>query len=268
MANKYLCVGINNYPGAELRGPVNDANNVYAAIGSLRLRQGMNFYWYFPRGSGSKLLDSAGSKANIIAKWTALIQQAQPGNCILIFEAGHGVRLADTNGDEPDGYDEGGVSQDMQFLSDDERAALLAQAQPGVTIDIVLDHCFSGGSTSPRLMGKPCKKRFLSEADYYAHGGQRPAKQPISAKLLQVITEGNHCLWAASSPGGYSAEMVIDGVWQGVFSYWFRQSMLNNRGFTRAQHMAYICQHVEPEGQFPQMECTQAVADTVPFPSI
>lgn len=61
-----------------------------------------------------------------------------------IIRTGHGYRMPDTNGDEPDGYDECLACSDLGMLIDDEMATYLAMAPPSTVGDLVDDFCYSG----------------------------------------------------------------------------------------------------------------------------
>lgn len=61
-----------------------------------------------------------------------------------IIRTGHGYRLPDQNGDEPDGYDECLACSDLGMLTDDEMATYLAIPPAGVVGDLVDDFCYAG----------------------------------------------------------------------------------------------------------------------------
>ena len=72
-------------------------------------------------------------------------RRARPGDEFLFFFSGHGGnRSYDSNGDEPDGYDEYIVVDDG-IITDDTLASWLSDFPDCVTITVKLDCCHSGG---------------------------------------------------------------------------------------------------------------------------
>ncbi|MCK9569700.1 caspase family protein [Candidatus Pacearchaeota archaeon] len=61
-----------------------------------------------------------------------------------IIRTGHGYRMPDTNGDEPDGYDECLACGNLEMFPDDEMATYLAMAPVGTVGDLVDDFCYAG----------------------------------------------------------------------------------------------------------------------------
>jgi hypothetical protein len=66
-----------------------------------------------------------------------------PGDLLVLTYSGHGGRVADLGGDEPDAVDETWVLHDRQLL-DDELHARWARFAAGVRIVVVSDSCHSG----------------------------------------------------------------------------------------------------------------------------
>ena len=96
MSKKALCIGINDYPGTQndLSGCVNDANDWAATLTA--------------RGfTVSKLIDAQATKAAMVAGIGGLVSGAAKGDTVVITYSGHGTWVPDSNGDEPDGRDEG-----------------------------------------------------------------------------------------------------------------------------------------------------------------
>lgn len=81
-----------------------------------------------------------------------LPRKTRPGDTVVIYFSCHGGRCADTNGDEPDGLDEylvpydGTASSPETMLLDDTFARWMAELS-GRKILVVLDNCYSGGSS-------------------------------------------------------------------------------------------------------------------------
>ena len=136
---KALVVGINDYPGAQLRGCVNDANamaNILEAHGD----GGPNF--------SVKLLTSPGD-AVTRAELRSAIEKLFAGDCdiSLFYFSGHGV-IKSTGGyivtTDAKKYDEG--------VSMDDLLALANQSNAKDKV-ILLDCCHSGALGTPTLTG-------------------------------------------------------------------------------------------------------------------
>ena len=112
MANRALCVGINNYPGTnmDLAGCVNDAND---------WRELLERRGYLV----DALLDREATRARIVEALKTAIGQATDTDCLVFTFSGHGSWLPDDDRDEPDARDEMMCPYDVmkeQYLLDDE----------------------------------------------------------------------------------------------------------------------------------------------------
>jgi hypothetical protein len=140
MANKALCIGINNYPGThmDLQGCVNDAED-WASVLSARAYK------------TTTLLDDKATKAAMVDAMSKLIGSAAKGDSLIITFSGHGTYQPDENGDEADGLDEALCPYDLQTggnaLTDDEIRALFATRKGGVRLLLISDSCHSGTVT-------------------------------------------------------------------------------------------------------------------------
>ena len=138
-----LLIGI-NYVGtsAELRGCINDIDNVAAHLQSAR---------GYSSASCIVLSDVAARKptrANILAAFGELLQGVRAGDELWFHYSGHGSLQRDLNGDEESGADSCICPLDYNqagLISDDVVRASLAERVPaGVRLYIVLDMCHSG----------------------------------------------------------------------------------------------------------------------------
>jgi len=138
-----LLVGI-NYVGTqnELRGCINDINNVAAYL------QGVRGY---PSNSFIVMSDVTPRKptrANILAGFKELLQGVGAGDELWFHYSGHGALQRDTNGDEESGADSCICPLDFNqtgFITDDVIRSVLAALVPaGARLFIVLDSCHSG----------------------------------------------------------------------------------------------------------------------------
>ena len=132
-----LCIGINNYPGTDmdLAGCVNDANDWAAEL----VKRGF---------SVSKLLDEQATKAGMVEGMRRVIDQAAPGDVVVITYSGHGTYQYDTDGEEADGLDEALCPYDIRALGaaliDDEIHAIFKSRREGVHLTLISDSCHSG----------------------------------------------------------------------------------------------------------------------------
>jgi hypothetical protein len=69
----------------------------------------------------------------------------RPGHTLFISFSGHGSRVRDNHGDEPDGCDETWCLHDADLV-DDELAEYWRLLAPGVRVVVVADCCFAAGS--------------------------------------------------------------------------------------------------------------------------
>lgn len=163
-----LCIGINNYPGThmDLAGCVNDALDWSAELAA--------------RGfEVTQLLDSAATKAAMVAAFDAVIGRAVKNDTVVITFSGHGTYAPDENGDEDDGYDEALCPHDIQTgggpLIDDEIHALFSKRQAGVKLVLISDSCHSG--TVTRDPGPPPESKDLFRPRFMPIGNWLPMAQ-------------------------------------------------------------------------------------------
>jgi hypothetical protein len=143
-------VGISDYinlgegEGGDLAGPEHDARRVRDV---LVVRQG------FPEENVRMLVNHDATKAAIedgITGW--LVENARPGDNVVIYYSGHGSQMWDEDGDEDDGLDEtlapaDVIPSDTRFdISDDEFNSWLGML-PTDNVIVLLDNCNSGTGT-------------------------------------------------------------------------------------------------------------------------
>ena len=169
MANRALCVGINDYPGAnmDLGGCVNDAKDWRALLE--------------PRGYAvDSLHDSEATRARIVEALKAVIGQAGEDDSVVFTFSGHGSWLPDDDRDEPDGRDEMMCPHDVmkeQYLLDDELHEIFSTKRAGARLYVMADCCHSGSIV-----------RYVSPAG--------PDEVPVKARFLPpyVFARGNRLL--------------------------------------------------------------------------
>lgn len=160
---KALLVGINAYPSPRdhLAGCVNDC---------LFLKKILIDRYGFRDADIVTLLDSEATGKKIFETFaTHLAKGTDPGDTVLLYFCGHGFRVADQDGDEPDGQDESIAPWDYErngLLTDDLLDRYFATLR-GRTFFCVVDSCFSGSAN-----------RSLSFSDQPA-GLARVLKEPV-----------------------------------------------------------------------------------------
>ncbi len=101
----------------------------------------------------TRLTNGTATSKNIRNALNNLVSETKPGDTVLFYFSGHGVRLADGNGDEKDGCDEALVAYDFRrrgptsdgLVTDDQLGVLLA-ALANRRVVALFDCCFSGTS--------------------------------------------------------------------------------------------------------------------------
>jgi hypothetical protein len=143
MAKKALLVGINKYriPGADLRGCVNDVNNIQNVL--------MEFFGFAAKDI-AVLTDFAATKKAIQAGIKKLIAGGKKGDVLLLHYSGHGSNVPDDNGDEADHRDEILCPTNLDWndpLRDDWLRKEFHRLKKGVSLTVILDCCHSGTAT-------------------------------------------------------------------------------------------------------------------------
>ena len=154
-----LIAGVGRYKSLEIKdlaGPSGDVQRFY------QLLTGRNGYG-FPEENVCVLLDEEATIRRFREGFRkALIERARPKDVAVIFFAGHGSQLPDSNGDEPDEKDESLLLHDswtsgVGELTDDEFNSLLGELHQNTqNITVIFDSCNSGSATraSSRLQAR------------------------------------------------------------------------------------------------------------------
>jgi Caspase domain len=255
-----LLVGINDYEFddiPDLRGTQNDVNSM---VNVLQERFG------FGDDEILVLRDKAATKAGIISAFRRqLIDSATPDTAVLFYFSGHGSRLRDASGDEPDGYDETLVTYDSgrraghenRDLSDDEVNVLLRELgakTPHVTV--VLDSCHSGTAVRGSGVAKwvepdervPSVARSAPAGAAVADDGRsgfRP--EDLSYVLISGAASGEvaHEKVKDGYPGGVLTQFLTEALSKAAPDATYRDIM--DRVATRVS-VEYPAQHPQIEG--------------------
>jgi hypothetical protein len=208
------------------------------------------------------ILRGAQSRAQILAAMQAFVFGLASGDSAAIVLLGHGGRVADTSGDEADGYDEAFASSDLLPITDDWIGAVLASAASGSKIDIVTDMCYAGTSTrEKRPDGAPqLDPAWPSEAIQF-----KPEKRKPKAERAIVPASLNHRLWAACAEGELSYSGMSGGLAHSIFSLYLCWALRAYPTKTATEIMNIVAGYVTGyiPGQHPQLEGSNLQA--VPF---
>ncbi|MCK4366245.1 MAG: caspase family protein, partial [Thermoplasmatales archaeon] len=141
-------------------------------------------------GSNSTTLENeSATKENITDKIEDLIDDAKPGDEVVIYFIGHGNNDHAKDGkqdpweddtdpkDEPDKYDNYIISSDGLIITDDELSTMISGFAKCVTITIIIDACYSGTFTD-------------GTADLPAATNGEPGEVKYGADHLAVLTSG------------------------------------------------------------------------------
>ncbi|ORZ32761.1 caspase domain-domain-containing protein [Catenaria anguillulae PL171] len=132
-----LCIGL-TYPGSDspLPGCEVDAYNMTQLASNMGI----------PSESITALSDVNGTdvtKADILASLREMVDNAQPGDNLIMAFAGHGGQRASTEAGETDGLDELIFASDGP-ISDNEIYDILRDLPEGCNMNMVFDSCRSG----------------------------------------------------------------------------------------------------------------------------
>jgi hypothetical protein len=229
MAKRALLVGINRYrmPGADLRGCVNDVQNLQALLVES---------FGFARKDIAILTDFAATTVAMQAGIKDLVSSGRPGDVLLFHYSGHGSNVPDDNGDEADNRDEILCPTDLDWkkpLRDDWLRKTFDKLRDGVSLTVIMDCCHSGSNTRAVLPpDAPVKERFLpspwdliaAESGRRLRGktrgtlrasarSQRVKKDVVDAKIKEVLITG--CRDTQTS-----ADALIAGTFNGALTYY------------------------------------------------
>jgi len=156
--NKALLIGINRYkiPGADLRGCVNDVNNLKAAL----LK-----HFSFQEKNIKILTDLKATKKAMQDGITRLVKGAKRGDVLLFHYSGHGSNVPDDNGDEADSRDEILCPTNLDWkdpMTDDWLRTAFDKVPADVNLTVIMDCCHSGTNTRVLVSpDAPIIERFL-----------------------------------------------------------------------------------------------------------
>ncbi len=260
-----LLVGINDYGGAhDLRGCINDVTNI---------RNVLKTFFGFDNEDIRVLTDQRATKRNILMRLEQMISYAEAGDVLVFHFSGHGSQIRDRNNDElKDHLDEILCPCDMNwdngFISDDMVGGLVEQLPSGVFMEIILDCCHAGTATRFDAFGQPeepgpffpvINRYWPPPMDISARFSEQ--RLPLKAKRAfrddPRITR-HHVLWAGCQDHQTSADALINGSYNGAFTYYLCQQLSDDKhAGPRSDVIMDVRQSLMNHhyGQTPQLEC-------------
>ncbi len=201
------------------------------------------------------LYGNEASRAAIINGLTSMVAQAGEKDYLLVYFSGHGITIADVNGDEADGTDEALVPEDYvsgnssTLITDDELNAIFSSCKTAKGAFIV-DACFSGGLVNKSMSETGVRAKYIEGVHSKGSGGGGD----LTITSLPVMT--------ASSQNEESVE--LDSLEHGLFTYYLIQGLdtkLADRNkdkfITVRELFEYAEIHIEyyPYPQHPVLRC-------------
>jgi metacaspase-1 len=270
MARRALLIGINRYliPGADLRGCVNDVNNIRASL--------MKYFAF--RGSDIKVVtDLAATKKAMQSAISALVKSGRKGDVLYLHYSGHGSNVPDKNGDEADHRDEILCPSDLDWkdpLTDDWLRTAFNKLKARVNLTVVMDCCHSGTNTRailppdtpviPRylpnpwdLMAEESRRALRGTVHGARSGASRGRKDIIEADIGEILITG--CRSTQTS-----ADASIGGSYNGALTYSLVAALQAAGGkLTNRELHAATLQRLRSGDfdQVPQLEARRSVFD-------
>lgn len=150
------------------------------------------------------LLDDEATRAQVLGALAQISEIARSDDIVLVHYSGHGSQAPDTNGDEPDGFDETIVPYDARTpgvpdITDDELNDLIGRIK-AQSVVVILDSCHSGTGTrgGPSLV----TQRWVApdtRKDLY--------KSTVSRQVVTLPISEQHVFFAAAQ----EHESELDG---------------------------------------------------------
>ncbi len=270
-----LLIGIDGYnPNRlykNLKGAVRDINLVASyLLETLKIPAERVFKLTSPNPEVAQTIETKDlppTYENIVAKFNAITEIAQPGEQVYVYYSGHGGR-ASTIYEEVKGadqYDEGIVPMDVgdregRYLRDVELTTLLKRmTDKGLIVTVILDSCHSGGTTRGDAAIRGGPETDTAQRDKESSVASR---QELIENWQTVAGEGgdiawvpplnNYVLLAACRPHEYAYEYAFDGKERhGALTYWLIQTLAtSSTGLSFRKLYDRVCAQIQ--SKFPQ----------------
>ncbi|MEQ4565958.1 caspase family protein [Paenarthrobacter sp. CAP02] len=262
-----LCVGINQFASLPqsswLQGCVNDAKDLAAVLGDS---------YGFEASAITVLCDAQATKKAVMAELNKLVDTAVAGKAKhLVFTfSSHGTQIPDTNGDEDDSLDEAFACHDINssgdawdpdtVISDDELSAVFARLPEGVLMDVVLDTCHSGTGLKSLDLLPGRRPRFLPAPTPEAAIANEDKELRSLRDLVKTAKLSAPVLMAACRSDQTAADALIEGRYNGAFTYNFLKTLRSDGALGRAEILKLVSKGLKAGGfdQVAQLEAPKA----------
>lgn len=285
--HKALLVGINAYPGAPLRGCINDTQQV---------KELLTRFYGFMESDFCIMTDQEATLKGILVGLNWLAEGGEALQAVRVFHySGHGSYVLDTNGDEPDGRDECLVPYDYQtngMLTDDALKVVYDRFPRQGNLTLIMDSCHSGscqkdvaedilyrflpvGFAEQEQMDQAAAEFARAQRDFVVNELQRAnagslSDDELSRKvdvLMQKfekkrfgdirVREAN-ILLAGCRPDQQSADASLNGEYHGAFTYFMAETIQEAQGqITHYELARQVGLRLGKAhfAQIPQLEC-------------
>jgi hypothetical protein len=253
--NRGLLVGINSYPGNELRGCVNDVTDMADFLVS---------HCDFNEEDIRLVTDDRATTDAIKERLQWLIADAQAGDRIVFHYSGHGAQfpIRDANGrvthvDEcicPVDFD----WTEAHAIRDKEFNALFAKVPKGVDFTWVSDSCFSGDLA--RVFSPPARriKSMPMPADIAWRLRTAETRGAKRTSFEHILKDFNVVLTSGCSQRETSADAEINGRFNGAMTYYLLETLSAPNGLTQTLENAVArmraALHQNGYSQHPQLQ--------------
>jgi hypothetical protein len=273
MAKKAVLIGINRYrmPGADLRGCVNDVNNLQSVL---------TRHYGFVKSDIKVLTDFDATKKAMQAAIRTLITNAKKGDVLLLHYSGHGSNVPDKDGDEADKRDEILCPTDLDWkdpLTDDWLRKSFDKLKPGVSLTVIMDCCHSGSNTRAiQPPDAPRIARYLPNPwDIMAQESGRKLRGNVAGELrtssrakrrTSDVVDADICevLLTGCRDTQTSADAYIADSYNGALTYHLAAALNNAQGKItyRELHSQTLSRLKKADfEQVPQLECRKTNFD-------
>jgi metacaspase-1 len=270
MARRALLIGINEYERINhLRGCGNDVSNLFSALSD---------FAGFTSGQVRSVAHDRATKSAIESRLAWLVDGAQPGDVLVLHFSGHGTQVRDRDGDElSDGLDEVLCPYDMDwdgaYITDDYLRDQL-QVPPGVVLEVILDACHSGESS--RQVGFPAPAPPPDDSSRRPRFAQPPVDIVVrhageSLPVTRLFRSGSAAapiaLWSSCAELQTAADALIDGVFNGAFTYFFCKHLRESPSTTRAELLRRVRSSLALAGysQVPELSAPASLKNVPAF---
>jgi len=255
--NRAFLVGINSYPGAPLRGCVNDVVD----MANFLVNQ-----CAFRKEEIRLLTDDRATTAGIVERLNWLAKGLKKGDRVLFHYSGHGAQMATRNKkEEIDGLDEVICPVDFDWsdahaVRDKDFAKIFSAVPDGVEFVWVSDSCHSGDLSRDMSV----KRAFPCPADFAWRNSAAENIKKTPLGLSKAATSINAALLSGCKSDQTSADAMFANRSNGALTYFLLHELNKTGGKTQSlvNLVKSINASLKSHGyqQQPQLEGSPAIA--------